>query len=54
MSQRADCEGEVIKDALKKEFTEETEFCGKVCYQLLIKFNSICVGILSYNFGVIN
>ena len=34
----ADCEDKVIKDALKKEFfTEATEFCGKVSYQLLIK-----------------
>ena len=57
MSQRADCEDKVIKDALKKNFTEETELCGKVYYQLLIKFkafNSVCVGVLSYSFGVTN
>ena len=37
MSQRADCEDKVIKDALKKEFYRSNRLCAKVYYQLLIK-----------------
>ena len=37
MSQRADCEDKVIKDALKKEFYIRNRMVWKVYYQLLIK-----------------
>ena len=37
MSQRADCEEKVIKDALKKEFYRRNRIVWKVYYQLLIK-----------------
>ena len=57
-SQRADCEDKVIKDALKKEFYRKK---NRIVWKSLLSasnkvkaFNSICVGVLSYSFGVIN
>ena len=57
MSQRADCEDKVIKDALKKEFYRRNRIVWKSLLSASNKvkaFNSVCVGVLSYSFGVIN
>ena len=57
MSQRADCEDKVIKDALKKEFYRRNRIVWKSVLSASNKvkaFNSICVGVLSDSFGVIN
>ena len=57
MSQRADCEEKVIKDALKKEFYRRNRIVWKSLLSASDKvkaFTSICVGVLSCSFGVIN
>ena len=57
MSQRADCEDKVIKNALKKEFYRRNRIVWKSLLSASNKgkaFNSICIGVLSYSFGVIN
>ena len=57
MSQRGDCEDKVIKDALKKEFYRRNRIVWKSLLSASNKvkaFNSICIGVLSYSFGVIN
>ena len=57
MSQKADCEDKVIKDALKKEFCRRNRIVWKSLLSASDKvkaFHSICVGVLSYSFGVIN
>ena len=57
MLQRADCEDNVIKDALKKEFYRKNRIVWKSLLSASNKvkaFNSVCVGVLSYSFGVIN
>ena len=57
MSQRADCQDKVIKDALKKEFYRRNRIVWKSLLSASNKvktFNSICIGVLSYSFGVIN
>ena len=57
VSQRADCEDKVIKDALKKEFYIRDRNVWKSLLSAFNKvkaINSICVGVLSYSFGVIN
>ena len=57
MSQREDCEDKVIKDALKKEFYRKNRTVWKSLLSASNKvkaFNSICVGVLSYSFGIID
>ena len=57
LSQRADCEDKIIKDALKKEFYSKSRIVWKSLLSASNKvkaFNSICVGVLSYSFCVIN
>ena len=57
MSQRADCEEKVIKDALKKESYRRNRIVWKSLLSASNKVkasNSICVGVLSYSFGVVN
>ena len=57
MSQRADCQDKVIEDALKKEFYRRNRIVRKSLLSASNKvkaFNSICIGVLSYSFGVIN
>ena len=57
MSQRVDCEDKVIKNALKKEFYRSNRIVWKSLLSASNKvktFKSICIGVLSYNFGVIN
>ena len=52
MSQRADCEDKVFKDALKKEFYRRNRIVWKSLLSPSNKvkaFNSICVGVLSYS-----
>ena len=53
----ADCEDKVIKDALKKECYRRNRIVWKSLLSASNKvkaFNSICIGVLSYSFGVIN
>ena len=57
MSQRADCQDKVINDALKKEYYRRNRIVWKSLLSASNKvkaFNSICVRVLSYSFGVIN
>ena len=57
MSQRADCEDKVIMDALRKEFYRSNRIVWKGLLSASNKvkaFNSVCEGVLSYSFGVIN
>ena len=57
MSQRADCEDKEIKDVWKKEFYRRNRTVWKSLLSASNKvkaFNSVCVGVLSYSFGVIN
>ena len=57
MSQRANCEDKVIEDVLKKEFYRRNRIVWNSLLSASNKvqaFNSICVGVLSYSFGVIN
>ena len=54
MSQRADCEEKVIKDALKKEFYRRNRIVWKSllsAYNKIKAFTSICVGVLALSTG---
>ena len=55
MAQRADCLDELIKSTVRKEFIRRSKPVWKSMLSAKNKvkaFNSICVGLLSYSFGI--